>query len=81
MADLSASVVAIAATDADNPVLDDALERQDRSADTSIFIAPETGRQLDTGALPEESCVSVITLAELQAGVLLASEPPRGGQS
>jgi predicted nucleic acid-binding protein len=42
--------------------------------DTSIFIASETGRQLDTAALPEESYVSLITLAELQAGVLVAKD-------
>lgn len=38
--------------------------------DTSIFIASEQGREL--GALPERSAISVITLAELQIGVLLA---------
>jgi predicted nucleic acid-binding protein len=42
--------------------------------DTSVFIASETGRPLDSGALPEESYVSVITLAELQAGVLVAKD-------
>jgi predicted nucleic acid-binding protein len=42
-------------------------------ADTSIFIAQETGRQL--GDLPEEIAVSVITAAELELGVLRATEP------
>ena len=40
--------------------------------DTSVFIAAERGRALDTAALPEVSAVSVVTLAELQAGVLVA---------
>ncbi len=39
-------------------------------ADTSIFIAQETGRELDD--LPEEIAVSVITAAELELGVLRA---------
>lgn len=39
-------------------------------ADTSIFIAQETGREL--GELPEEIAVSVITAAELELGVLRA---------
>lgn len=40
-------------------------------ADTSIFIAQETGREL--GDLPERIGVSVITVAELELGVLRAS--------
>jgi predicted nucleic acid-binding protein len=40
-------------------------------ADTSIFIAQETGREL--GELPEEIAVSVITAAELELGVLRAA--------
>jgi predicted nucleic acid-binding protein len=43
-------------------------------ADTSIFIAPETGRSLDTERLPDDLAVSVITLGELRAGVLAASD-------
>jgi predicted nucleic acid-binding protein len=39
-------------------------------ADTSIFIAQETGRSL--GPLPDQVAVSVVTLAELEAGVLAA---------
>jgi predicted nucleic acid-binding protein len=42
-------------------------------ADTSIFIAEETGREL--GELPEQIAVSVITAAELELGVLRASGP------
>jgi predicted nucleic acid-binding protein len=41
-------------------------------ADTSIFIAQETGREL--GGLPEEIAVSVITAAELELGVLRATD-------
>jgi hypothetical protein len=39
-------------------------------ADTSIFVAQETGRPL--GELPEQIAVSVITAAELELGVLRA---------
>ena len=37
-------------------------------ADTSVFIADETGRPLDHTAVPDE--VTVITIGELRAGVL-----------
>jgi len=40
--------------------------------DTSIFIAQEIGRDLDVSRLPTEQEVSVVTLAELEAGVLAA---------
>lgn len=40
--------------------------------DTSVFIADETGRRL--GALPHQVAVSVVTLGELQLGVLAASD-------
>jgi predicted nucleic acid-binding protein len=40
--------------------------------DTSVFIANETGRPLDEAAMPEEVATTVITLAELNAGVLAA---------
>lgn len=43
-------------------------------ADTSIFIADETGRPLDAAALPDELAVSVITIGELRAGVLAATD-------
>lgn len=41
-------------------------------ADTSVFIAQEAGRQL--GELPDELAVSVITVAELELGVLRAKD-------
>jgi predicted nucleic acid-binding protein len=41
--------------------------------DTSVFIASETGRQLDESLIPAEVATTVITLAELTAGVLAAS--------
>ena len=37
--------------------------------DTSVLIAAESGRPLDETAMPEELAVSVITIAELLAGV------------
>jgi predicted nucleic acid-binding protein len=40
--------------------------------DTSVFIADEQGRALRTDLLPDESAISVITLAELGLGVHLA---------
>jgi len=42
-------------------------------ADTSVFVARESGREL--GAIPEEIAVSVITVAELELGVLRAIDP------
>lgn len=41
-------------------------------ADTSVFVARESGRALDAGALPDELAVSVITIGELRVGVLVA---------
>ena len=41
--------------------------------DTSVFIATETGRQLDESLIPPEVATTVITLAELNAGVLAAT--------
>ena len=43
--------------------------------DTSVFIASETGRPLDESAVPEEVATTVITLGELNAGVLAAGSP------
>jgi predicted nucleic acid-binding protein len=43
-------------------------------ADTSVFIARESGRPLDHSRLPDEMAVSVITVGELRAGVLAASD-------
>lgn len=42
-------------------------------ADTSMFIARESGRPL--GELPDEIAVSVVTAAELELGVLRAEDP------
>lgn len=39
-------------------------------ADTSVFIARESGRPLDVVALPDKLAVSVVTIGELRAGVL-----------
>lgn len=41
--------------------------------DTSIFIANETGRRLDESLIPDEVATTVITIAELNAGVLAAA--------
>ena len=43
-------------------------------ADTTVFIARESGRPLDEDALPDELGVSVITIGELRAGVLAAAD-------
>ena len=43
--------------------------------DTSVFIASEGGRGLDEEALPRSSAVSVVTVAELRAGILVAEVP------
>ena len=42
--------------------------------DTTLFIAREADRLLDSAALPEEIGVSVITIGELRAGVLAAAD-------
>lgn len=46
----------------------------DGLADTSVFIARESGRVLRTEALPDRLAVSVVTIGELRAGVLAASD-------
>ncbi len=43
-------------------------------ADTSIFIARESGRSLAQEQLPDELAVSIITVGELRAGVLAAGD-------
>jgi predicted nucleic acid-binding protein len=43
-------------------------------ADTSVFIARESGRPLLGDDLPDEVAVSVITIGELRAGVLAATD-------
>lgn len=46
----------------------------DGLADTSVFIARESGRPLRTDALPDRLAVSAISIGELRAGVLAASD-------
>jgi predicted nucleic acid-binding protein len=43
-------------------------------ADTSLFIARESGRTLAQIELPDELAISVITIGELRAGVLAAPD-------
>lgn len=42
--------------------------------DTSVYVATESGPELDVTALPDEWFASVVTLAELTAGVLSAQD-------
>ncbi len=44
-------------------------------ADTSLFIARETGRRLDPYEEDLEIAVSIVTIAELEMGVLAATAP------
>jgi predicted nucleic acid-binding protein len=43
-------------------------------ADTTVFIARESGRPLHESSLPDELAVSIITVGELRAGVLSAGD-------
>jgi predicted nucleic acid-binding protein len=43
-------------------------------ADTTVFVARESGRPLRAEMLPDEIGVSVITVGELRAGVLAAAD-------
>lgn len=43
--------------------------------DTSVWVSAELGRGLDAARLPELARVSVVTLAELEAGVLASGDP------
>ncbi len=43
-------------------------------ADTSIFVARESGRALEDFLTPYELAVSIITIGELRAGVLAADD-------
>jgi len=43
-------------------------------ADTSVFIASESGRTLHIDRLPDEIAISIITIGELRAGVLAAAD-------
>jgi predicted nucleic acid-binding protein len=42
--------------------------------DTSVIVAAENGRTVRMEALPERGAISIITLAELRAGVLAAPD-------
>lgn len=42
--------------------------------DTSVFIAAESGRPLRAEAIPDLAAISVVTKAELRAGVLVAND-------
>jgi len=46
----------------------------DALADTTVFIAHESGRSLRAEALPDRLAVSVVTIGELRAGVLAATD-------
>ncbi len=41
--------------------------------DTSVFIAHESGRRLDASRVPDEVATTVVTVAELNLGVLAAA--------
>ena len=43
-------------------------------ADTSVFIAREARRRIDVEAMPDRLAVSVVTVGELRAGVLAATD-------
>lgn len=43
-------------------------------ADTTVFVARESGRPLQVDSLPDVIGVSVITIGELRAGVLAAAD-------
>ena len=43
-------------------------------ADTSLFIASETGRAIRLDRLPDRLAISVVTIGELRAGVLAADD-------
>jgi predicted nucleic acid-binding protein len=51
------------------------VERASRGLlDTTVFIAAESGRPLRAEALPERTAISIVTRAELRAGVLAAED-------
>ncbi len=43
-------------------------------ASTTLFVAQEAGRSLQPDDMPDELAISVITVGELRAGVLAASD-------
>lgn len=42
--------------------------------DTSVFIALESGRPINTGMLPDQGVICPVTIAELHAGVLITAD-------
>lgn len=42
--------------------------------DTGVLIASESGRRLNSDALPDQTAISVVTIGELHAGVLAAPD-------
>lgn len=42
--------------------------------DTSVFIASEADRPMNVAMLPDQSVICPVTIAELQAGVLIAAD-------
>ncbi|HET7386974.1 MAG TPA: type II toxin-antitoxin system VapC family toxin [Nocardioidaceae bacterium] len=42
--------------------------------DTSVFIAAESGRPMNTQLLPDQSAICPVTIAELHAGVLITAD-------
>ncbi|MBA2694327.1 MAG: type II toxin-antitoxin system VapC family toxin [Actinobacteria bacterium] len=42
--------------------------------DTSVFIALESDRPMNTGLLPDQSAICPVTIAELKAGVLITAD-------
>lgn len=46
----------------------------DGLADTSVFLATESGRAMRRDLMPDRIAVSVITIGELRAGVLVATD-------
>lgn len=43
-------------------------------ADTSVFIAVESGRPINRAVIPDQLAVSIITIAELRMGILAAPD-------
>lgn len=44
--------------------------------DTSVLVAAEAGRPIRAEALPKSAAISIVTVAELRAGVLAAPDIP-----
>ncbi len=52
----------------------------DALADTSVFIAEEQGRPMERHRVPAQLSVSIVTVGELRAGVLVADDAEDRGQ-